>query len=428
MVPVFDSWNPRSAAACAPLPGRSGAPAPRHGRPSSAAGRRCPAPQTRCKTTQSDARPPPTSEAVLDRDDRRSYPSTPLTVTHGSSSSAPFPWSLTTTVFSQRSTRRGLAPAPEDRRWRASNPPSIAQHRLCEGSSTRLLLGVRDAHMHSHSSMLSVTFVQNASRRTLGSIRRWLVSGGSSGGHGGSCTSGSPRSIVASASRSVSKTVQPMFIPTDIVVTEQVVVFAYDDDAHFGLLSSGFHWWWAVADASTMRTDIATRPRLLRNLPAARGRRTASRVARRAAARCIAQRLMLDRQEGLTKTYNRVHDPQRSLSDDIVELREIHVELDHAVRDAYGWDDLDLGHDFHETKFGTRFHPRAGAAPGGPRPAARAQPRALRRGGPTGLHGKTKSTGKRKRRCRGSDDAWIRRCLSRGSPRRRDSCATRSSS
>jgi hypothetical protein len=31
----------------------------------------------RCKTAQSDARPPPTSEAVLDRDRRRSYRSDP---------------------------------------------------------------------------------------------------------------------------------------------------------------------------------------------------------------------------------------------------------------------------------------------------------------------------------------------------------------
>jgi hypothetical protein len=36
-------------------------------------------------------------------------------------------------------------------------------------------------------------------------------------------------------------------------------------------------------------------------------------------------------------------------------LRDIHVALDHAVRDAYGWSDLDLGHGFHETKFGARF-------------------------------------------------------------------------
>jgi hypothetical protein len=63
---------------------------------------------------------------------------------------------------------------------------------------------------------------------------------------------------------------------------------------------------------------------------------------------------MLHRQEGLTTTYNRVHDPKEA-ADDIVELRRIHVALDHAIRDAYGWTDVELGHDFHPTKFGTRF-------------------------------------------------------------------------
>jgi len=29
--------------------------------------------------------------------------------------------------------------------------------------------------------------------------------------------------------------------------------------------------------------------------------------------------------------------------------------LDYAVASAYGWADLDLGHDFHETKQGVRF-------------------------------------------------------------------------
>ncbi len=29
--------------------------------------------------------------------------------------------------------------------------------------------------------------------------------------------------------------------------------------------------------------------------------------------------------------------------------------MDKAVAAAYGWDDLDLGHGFHETKHGTRF-------------------------------------------------------------------------
>ena len=63
---------------------------------------------------------------------------------------------------------------------------------------------------------------------------------------------------------------------------------------------------------------------------------------------------MQSRQEGLTKTYNRFHNPDES-AEDIERLRELHVEMDRAVADAYGWGDLDLGHGFHETKQGVRF-------------------------------------------------------------------------
>ncbi len=64
--------------------------------------------------------------------------------------------------------------------------------------------------------------------------------------------------------------------------------------------------------------------------------------------------IMLARQEGLTKTYNRFHDPKERAAD-IVRLRELHVEMDQAVAHAYGWEDLDLGHGFHETKQGLRY-------------------------------------------------------------------------
>ena len=64
--------------------------------------------------------------------------------------------------------------------------------------------------------------------------------------------------------------------------------------------------------------------------------------------------VMLDRQEGLTKTYNRFHDPDEPTAD-IQKLRDLHVEMDNAVAAAYGWADLDLGHGFHETKQGIRF-------------------------------------------------------------------------
>jgi hypothetical protein len=34
----------------------------------------------------------------------------------------------------------------------------------------------------------------------------------------------------------------------------------------------------------------------------------------------------------------------------VLELRQLHVALDIAVRDAYGWQDLSLDHDFYEVE------------------------------------------------------------------------------
>jgi hypothetical protein len=58
--------------------------------------------------------------------------------------------------------------------------------------------------------------------------------------------------------------------------------------------------------------------------------------------------------EGLTKTYNRLHDSGESAAD-IQKLRNLHVDMDQAVAAAYGWDDLNLDHGFHTTKQGERF-------------------------------------------------------------------------
>jgi hypothetical protein len=130
-------------------------------------------------------------------------------------------------------------------------------------------------------------------------------------------------------------------------------IFAYDNDSHFGLLSSAFHYWWAIARASTLETRIRytptdcfetfPQPELTEAVGKAGGALEAHRRA-----------LMLDRWEGLTKTYNRVHDPDER-ADNIVELRRLHVQLDHAVAVAYGWDDLPMDHDFHDTRQGVRY-------------------------------------------------------------------------
>lgn len=49
--------------------------------------------------------------------------------------------------------------------------------------------------------------------------------------------------------------------------------------------------------------------------------------------------LMIARQEGLTKTYNRFHSRGEN-STDIASLRTLHHEMDVAILLAYGWDDL----------------------------------------------------------------------------------------
>ena len=49
--------------------------------------------------------------------------------------------------------------------------------------------------------------------------------------------------------------------------------------------------------------------------------------------------LMVEHDEGLTKTYNRFHDPDET-NPKILKLRELHAAMDRAVLDAYGWGDI----------------------------------------------------------------------------------------
>jgi len=63
---------------------------------------------------------------------------------------------------------------------------------------------------------------------------------------------------------------------------------------------------------------------------------------------------MCIRECGLTDTYNLFHDPSDK-SPDVEQLRNLQVELDQQATVAYGWTDIDLRHDFCETKQGIRY-------------------------------------------------------------------------
>ena len=152
----------------------------------------------------------------------------------------------------------------------------------------------------------------------------------------------------------VSKTALPAFVPTRQVFSDQLVIFAYDDWFHFGLLSSGFHSRWAIRYSSSLRTDPRYSPTdVFETFPQARFAATVAEAAE--PLDTYRRELMVADHLGLTSLYNRVHDPA-DRSADIRKLRELHMALDVTVRDAYGWSELDLSHGFYDVRgAGRRF-------------------------------------------------------------------------
>lgn len=146
-------------------------------------------------------------------------------------------------------------------------------------------------------------------------------------------------------------------VPTGIVYMHTLVLIAVDDFGYYTLLNSTIHQDWVLQHGSRLETrpryiptdcfETFAFPLAIESLAAVGARYSTHRSA-----------VMLETQLGLTATYNRFHDLSNTDAA-IVELRSLHREMDHAVATAYGWSDLDLGHDHHPTDQGTRYtiHP-----------------------------------------------------------------------
>ena len=72
--------------------------------------------------------------------------------------------------------------------------------------------------------------------------------------------------------------------------------------------------------------------------------------------------LMVKNNKGLTKTYNRFHDPYDD-DLDVAHLRDLHADMDRAVLNAYGWNDIPteceflLDHEIDDEEWGRRKKP-----------------------------------------------------------------------
>ena len=160
------------------------------------------------------------------------------------------------------------------------------------------------------------------------------------------------------AAPALTKYVSFIRVPTNVIFNKRTKLFFFYHWHQFSILQSTFHQEWAYWRCATLgeSTFGYSTTAALETWPMPPNELAALRILDGLGERYHEHRrqIMLAQQEGLTKTYNRFHDPDEEDAD-IQKLRELHVEMDKSVAAAYGWTDLNLGHGFHETKQGIRF-------------------------------------------------------------------------
>jgi hypothetical protein len=151
----------------------------------------------------------------------------------------------------------------------------------------------------------------------------------------------------------ISKYMTCSWVSNNTVYTNTLCIISSTSDTYFALIQCTFHGDWVRMNGSSLRNDQRYTPTdCFETFPFPSNLDSLDDIGERYYTH--RQSIMLTRQEGLTKTYNRFHDPKERAAD-IVTLRALHKEMDEAVACAYGWDDLMLEHGFHETKQGLRY-------------------------------------------------------------------------
>jgi hypothetical protein len=131
------------------------------------------------------------------------------------------------------------------------------------------------------------------------------------------------------------------FLPNGKVFDKQLALFVTEDWPSYTVMSSRLHEIWSAFFGSTLEDRLLyamsdcfeTFP-----FPASHESNQALEQAGRAYDD-FRVALMIQNNEGLTKTYNRFHNPDER-DPGIFELRRLHAAIDRAVLDAYRWHDL----------------------------------------------------------------------------------------
>ncbi|MDE2874318.1 MAG: N-6 DNA methylase [Gemmatimonadota bacterium] len=151
------------------------------------------------------------------------------------------------------------------------------------------------------------------------------------------------------------------FLDRDMVYAGPHNVFALGTYAAFCALQSRPHEIWARFFGSSLKDDLRYTPSdVYETFPFPPGwtTHTALEAAGQAYYDFRAD-LMVMNNEGLTKTYNRFHDPDER-DPDIAELRRLHAAMDEAVLAAYGWTGIPTRCEFLPDHSGENDEPASG--------------------------------------------------------------------
>ena len=137
------------------------------------------------------------------------------------------------------------------------------------------------------------------------------------------------------------------FLPAHMVYSESMIVFPFTTHAAYCALQSRPHEIWVRFFGSSMKDDLRYTPSdCFETFPFPENWET--HPALEAAGEAYYEfraALLVGNDEGLTRTYNRFHDPDER-DPRISRLRQLHAEMDRAVLDAYGWTDISIDCEF----------------------------------------------------------------------------------
>ena len=154
------------------------------------------------------------------------------------------------------------------------------------------------------------------------------------------------------------------FRPAGMVYAETTIIFPFDRYGAFCTLQSRPHEIWARFFASSLEERLRYTPSdCFETFPFPDGWSTHPDLERIGTDYYqLRADLMVRHGEGLTKTYNRFHDPDET-DPEIARLRDLHADMDRAVLHAYGWNDIPtdceflLDYEIDEEEWGTRKKP-----------------------------------------------------------------------